>query len=426
MNGGRDPTNSLTLAALSWRRAHAACCWSLRQHWTPLLRRPSIRALLLLPTFLGWPRAAAAVPFAYIANAGSNTVSVLDTATNAVTATVQVGESPRGVAVSHDGTRVYVTTNGGVSVIDTASTSVIATVPARGGMGIAVNPAGTRLYVASGGPILVVDTATNTVTATVGDGNTFHYTESVAVHPDGSRVYASGWFSSGNVAVIDTASNTVIAFVSIEDRGSNSVPATHGLAVHPDGSRVFVAGTSGVSDVGVSIIDAVTNAVTGAVSTGGGCSDVAVHPDGRQIYGACRDPESLVTIDLASNAVVARVPVCLYPGGVAVDPEGAHVFAANTGCDALWVIDTAANAVSHILPLPSGSAPRGIAVGPVCLRDADCDDNNPLPDEIRRDENPSAIWDSVSARIDADRRYDCPFDRARFEVVFHFALPTLY
>ncbi len=39
---------------------------------------------------------------------GSNTVSVIDTATNNVTATVTVGSGPYGVAVTPDGTKVYV------------------------------------------------------------------------------------------------------------------------------------------------------------------------------------------------------------------------------------------------------------------------------------------------------------------------------
>ena len=59
-------------------------------------------AFLFALTALAGPRRAAAVPFAYIANAGSNTVSVLDTATNVVTATVQVGPGPRAVVVTHD------------------------------------------------------------------------------------------------------------------------------------------------------------------------------------------------------------------------------------------------------------------------------------------------------------------------------------
>jgi YVTN family beta-propeller protein len=47
---------------------------------------------------------------AYITNSGSNTVSVIDTTINAVTATIplRVGGYPYGVAVSPDGSKVYV------------------------------------------------------------------------------------------------------------------------------------------------------------------------------------------------------------------------------------------------------------------------------------------------------------------------------
>jgi YVTN family beta-propeller protein len=49
-----------------------------------------------------------AAPFAYITNSIDNTVSVIDTATNIVAATVNVGPNPHGVAVTPDGKKVYV------------------------------------------------------------------------------------------------------------------------------------------------------------------------------------------------------------------------------------------------------------------------------------------------------------------------------
>ena len=48
----------------------------------------------------------------YVANEYGNTVSVIDTATNTVTATVNVGSGPFGVAVNPDGTKVYVANSG--------------------------------------------------------------------------------------------------------------------------------------------------------------------------------------------------------------------------------------------------------------------------------------------------------------------------
>jgi YVTN family beta-propeller protein len=65
-----------------------------------------------------------------VANYGSNTVSIIDTLTNNVTSTVNVGMEPAEVAVTPDGTKVYVTNywDNTVSVIDTVTNTVIDTV----------------------------------------------------------------------------------------------------------------------------------------------------------------------------------------------------------------------------------------------------------------------------------------------------------
>ena len=67
---------------------------------------------------------------AYITNFLSNNVSVIPT-TNAVTATITVGGEPEGVAVSPDGSKVYVANSNSdtVSVISTATNRVTATIP---------------------------------------------------------------------------------------------------------------------------------------------------------------------------------------------------------------------------------------------------------------------------------------------------------
>src|SRR5256714_15343005 len=90
--------------------------------------RRTLAGALLALLLLSIPSARAA-PFAYITNNGSNNVSVLDTASNTVTATVAVGSFPTGVAVNPAGTRVYVANIGSnaVSGLDTASKTGLAT-----------------------------------------------------------------------------------------------------------------------------------------------------------------------------------------------------------------------------------------------------------------------------------------------------------
>ena len=102
----------------------------------------------------------------YVANYCSKSVSVIDTATNTVTATVNVGTSPCGVAVSPDGTKVYVATltenlTTPISVIDTATNNVTATViVGHDPRGIAVTPDGTKhMYECLSNTISIIDTA---------------------------------------------------------------------------------------------------------------------------------------------------------------------------------------------------------------------------------------------------------------------------
>ncbi len=81
--------------------------------------------------------------FAYVTNAFSQNVSVIGLASNIVTATVAVGDHPRGVAITPDGAFAYVTNDNSnnVSVIVLASNTVTATVPVdTQPRGVAITP----------------------------------------------------------------------------------------------------------------------------------------------------------------------------------------------------------------------------------------------------------------------------------------------
>ena len=224
----------------------------------------SFKTLLLLVTTLVvfWPPyAALAQPFAYIPNQFDNTVSVINVATNTVVTTVTVGSGPDGVAVSPDGSRVYVANwnQGTVSVIDTATNTVASTVTVGSGPnGVAVNPDESRVYVANNGDhtVSVIDVSTNTVAATVPVGNG---PWGVAINPTGSRVYVANLLD-GTVSVIETSFNLVVATLTV---GSNP----QGVTVHPEGTRVYVANNG--SDT-VSVIDAATNAMVATLNVGNG------------------------------------------------------------------------------------------------------------------------------------------------------------
>ena len=98
-----------------------------------------------------------------------NTVSVIDTATNTVIATIPVGSSPFGVAVTPDGSKVYVANDERQHGVGDRHgdqhgdrhRSPSASVP----YGVAVTPDGSKVYVTNTGAstVSVIDTATNTV-----------------------------------------------------------------------------------------------------------------------------------------------------------------------------------------------------------------------------------------------------------------------
>jgi YVTN family beta-propeller protein len=112
-----------------------------------------IGAVVLVGAALfGAATAVPAAPYAYIANSGSASVSVIDTASDQVVATIPVGAAPWGVAVGPGGERVYVTNSNSnsVSVIDGATQTVIATIPVgQRPMGIAASECGRWVVVAN-------------------------------------------------------------------------------------------------------------------------------------------------------------------------------------------------------------------------------------------------------------------------------------
>src|SRR5207237_6565988 len=105
---------------------------------------------------------------AYVANFSSGTVSVIDTSTNTVIATIPGVTQAAGIAVNPAGTRVYVTTNGGPTfVIDATTNTVLTTIPNSGFLGLVFTPSGAFIYSSNNPQGKVIDTATNTVVATI-------------------------------------------------------------------------------------------------------------------------------------------------------------------------------------------------------------------------------------------------------------------
>jgi len=301
-----------------------------------------------------------AAPFAYVVNTNSGTadpgtVSVIDSATNTVTATITVGLLPTGIALTPGGRFAYVANSGSntISVIATATNTVVTSIAVGvGPHALAFTPDGAFAYVAmSGGDPLgdtvsVISTATNTVVASITVGQLPVY---VAISPDGAFAYVTNQ-NSDSVSVISTASNTVVATIQLG--------AAYGIAITPNGAFAYVTSTSSVS-----VIATATNTVVATITgpTHFLPEAVAISPNGAFVYVA-NFFETVEVIATATNTDVASIPLPEGAQAVALSPNGAFAYVANSVNNTVSVIATSSNTV--VTSIPVGRDPMGVAFAP--------------------------------------------------------------
>jgi YVTN family beta-propeller protein len=270
----------------------------------------------------------------------SGKVSVVSTASKAVTGTVSIGDVADAfqIALSPDGKKAYITSYTGsqayVSVLDTdpysaTYNSVVAEVNLGGGaaVGVAVNPSGTRAYVTTitefAGAVSVIDTGTNTVSDSIplsGAEAAAPRAGGVAVSPDGNTAYVA---FGGGLAVIDTATNTIKTTV-----GGLSTALV--VAVRPDGKHVYVGsvnigsetGTLPSSDSYLYDINAVTYEVASPIvmaSKPAGDytslttpTSLAIAPDGKSIWAGIPQSGLVAQVAVVTDGTISDDGVSEY------------------------------------------------------------------------------------------------------------------
>jgi len=309
-------------------------------------------ALTLLAVLLGAGATFAQVN-AYVATQGNGSISVLDTSTNTVTATIPGLGFPRALTLSPDSHFVYATTSNGMAKIDTATNTITGTVMTGNiPIGIAVTSDGATAYVANNASatISVVDTATMTVTMTLSI-----FSSAIAITPDRTSVWVGSNILSppfpGVIFVIDTATNTFTNFPI--GHGSSS---PNSIAFTPDGAFAYLPFFSTF----VSVFDTATQTEVATVPSGPLSNFAAVSPDGAFTYVTNFQGNSVSVIDTTTNSVVATVPVGVHPREVAFTPDGAFAYVTNNDGSTLSVIDTVTQTVVSTLPI---ARPWGIVIG---------------------------------------------------------------
>ena len=327
-----------------------------RSPGSPIVITPSLTATHPADNSVGASHKGQTV--AYVPNQNSNSVSVIDTGTNAVVATIPMAP-PQGVAITPSGAFAYVTNYlaNTVSVIDTATNTVVAVIPVGAEpLFLAITPDGAHAYVGNAGSpstVSVIDTATNTVVATIPVGAAPYH---IVITPDGRRAYVANNVADV-VSVIDTGTNTVVATISVGTGGRPS-----GIAITPDGARAYVtlnaAGT-------VAVIETGTNTLVAAIAVGNTPAAVAITPDGAHAYVTLNAAETVAVIDTTSNKVIATVPVGSSPYGVAITPDGSRAYVTRLSTQTVSVIDTATNDVMGSPITGVGSGSSDVAIGTV-------------------------------------------------------------
>ena len=274
---------------------------------------------------------------AYITNTFDGTVSVIDTSTNNVIATIGVGQEPGAVAVRGD--RVYVANyvSGTVSVIDATNNTVTATIPVGARpVGIAPTPDGTKVYVRNGydvGTVTVINATNNTVIKTIPVGAALNHNATIAGN---SRfVYVAHAGGSGDIAVIDTATDTVVT-----DIGLGFYPWV--MTMTPDGSAVFASG--GVNEWGDPATYVISTASNSVIDVRFDVGYQGFAPDGSLAYST-----SYLYSDYTFNAFYVNdgnfvlnyfpLPVQGYSGlPFAASPDGTRIYIADPNAGKVYPI----------------------------------------------------------------------------------------
>lgn len=320
------------------------------------LRTHSLRASVLLCA-LGTAPLLANV---YVSNVDSDTVSVINTATNTVICTLAVGNEPRNLAANPAGTRLYVPNrfSNSVTVIDATTATIITTVTHVSfdePYAAAVTSSGTEVWVvnkegggSTTGSVTIIDTATNTVSAVI-DNPCFSSPEGIAMNPVLARAYV---INRGNntVCVVDTGTRAILASPAVGGDPRYAVATLDGSAVYVSGGPIHKINTA-------------TNVATPLAASGGTPRNMALSNAGDKVYVAQQN----ATVEIINTATDAISTLTLAGAtrtyGVAVVPGTNLAYVSDETNDNVLVFNTATDTqiTGAGIPITVGNTPRAIA-----------------------------------------------------------------
>jgi YVTN family beta-propeller protein len=299
---------------------------------------------------------------------------VVDAEKKKVVATIPVHRRPYFISVSADGTRGYVANSGSnnVSVIDLDERRVISVIGVGEAPGMAaISPDGNTLVVSNrlGGSASIIDAKTDPKSLRVRSVRSgCPGATDIAILPDSSKAFIA--CSSGHQVMAlqlatpppdssherlsSSASLRKDALLAMLDTGAAPVS----LALKPDGGEIFAANFDGGS---VSEIDTSTNEVGAAYMVGTHPVSGLVSYDNSTLYVSDFDANSL---GVFSNDDGSLIPVQPHtgdgPDAMAFSKAGNLLFVVDARSGDVAVIRTSTHSLLTILP--AGSKPNGIVI----------------------------------------------------------------
>jgi YVTN family beta-propeller protein len=308
----------------------------------------------------------------YVTNENSGDLSVIDSATLEVVATVPVGKRPRGIHSSPDGRTVYVALSGsppappgvdestlpppdksadGIGVVDVAQNKVTRVIKSGSDPEqFDLSKDGTLLVVSNedDSKASIVDIAAGTVLQSFKVGEE---PEGVTTSPDGKVVYVTSE-DDGSVTVIDLAGRKAVKTFKVGRRPRS-------VAFLPDGSRAYVTNEN---DGFVTLVDAVKHQSMKKIQLGEPGvvkpMHVIVSADGSKAYVSSGRGKKVFILNTATNEIAGSVEVGKRPWGIALSPDGKMLFAADGPSNSIAVVDLATNTV--VKQVKVGDGPWGV------------------------------------------------------------------
>jgi YVTN family beta-propeller protein len=310
----------------------------------------------------------------YVTNEKSGDLSVIDSATNEVVATVPLGKRPRGIHVSPDHQTIYIALSGtpiagpgvdqsklppsdkkadGIGVFDVRQNKLTSVI--QGGSDpeeFDLSKDGKLLFASNedAGLMSIVDIGTAKVAQSVKVGEE---PEGVKTSPDGKFVYVTSE-DSGTISVIDPAAAKLITMFEVGHRPRK-------IAFLPDGSKAFVTLEN---DGAIRIVDSVQHKPLGTINVGkpGEIKPMAVivSADGSTAYVSTGRGKKVFFINTKTGEVTGSVEAGDRPWGIGLSPDGKTLYTANGPSNDVSVIDLATQTVTKKIKV--GDGPWGIVV----------------------------------------------------------------